>query len=58
MTWENGGNICVAQCFGGKWGKRKSYTEVVIKLRLAQFIEYLIRAKSSTEWLIFLGGAT
>jgi len=35
----------VAQCFGGKWGERKSYTEVVMKLCLAQFIEYLIRAK-------------
>jgi len=48
----------IAQCFGGKWGERKHYAEVVMKLRLAQFVEYLIRAKSSTEWLIFLGGAT
>jgi len=48
----------IAQCFRGKWGERKSYTEVVMKLRLAQFVEYLIRAKSSTEWPIFLGGAT
>jgi hypothetical protein len=48
----------IAQCFAGKWGERKSYTEVVMKLRLAQFMEYLIRAKSSIEWLIFLGGVT
>ena len=48
----------IAQCFGGKWGERKSYTEVVMKLRLARFIEYLIGAKLSTESLIFLGGAT
>jgi hypothetical protein len=48
----------IAQCFGGKWGERKHYAEVVMKFRLAQFVEYLIRAKSSTEWLIFLGGAT
>ena len=48
----------IAQCFGGKRGERKSYTEVVLKLRLIQFVEYLIRAKSPTEWLISLGGAT
>ena len=45
----------IAQCFGGKWGERKHYAEVVMKLHLA---EYLIRAKSSTEWLIFLSGVT
>ena len=51
----------IAQCFGGKWVERKSYREVVMKLRcLAQFVEYLIRVKSFTvtEWLIFLGGTT
>lgn len=48
----------IAQRFAGKWGERKSYTEVVIKFRLAQFIKYLIREKLSTEWLIFPVGAT
>jgi hypothetical protein len=48
----------IAQCFTDNWGERKSYAEVVMKLLLAQLIEYLIRAKLSTEWQIFLGGAT